>query len=261
MERSTKVYLAGAVLGLLFSVLLYATQAVRWEAQALVRLAQTSTSQQSEFKAIEDVPVVIERLKSRSFMSEVIKRAKTDGVADILNQDKCNCLTIKLIKNNDALIISVLGSAPELAKISTDAVVEELKFKHSILLDNYKSGIEHKALALDRETEALSKNIAVLAESMQMSKDKADDAQAVSKGILIMTMQTDLERKRSQSTELRDLISSFHSRGTELLEPIFVREKRLFSSLWRACLFGTLLGVFFSVLWVRWGKYEGRVQL
>jgi len=227
----------------------------------LVRLAQTSTSQQSEFKAIEDVPVVIERLKSRSFMSEVIKRAKTDGVADILNQDKCNCLTIKLIKNNDALIISVLGSAPELAKISTDAVVEELKFKHSILLDNYKSGIEHKALALDRETEALSKNIAVLAESMQMSKDKADDAQAVSKGILIMTMQTDLERKRSQSTELRDLISSFHSRGTELLEPIFVREKRLFSSLWRACLFGTLLGVFFSVLWVRWGKYEGRVQL
>jgi len=92
MERSTKVYLAGAVLGLLFSVLLYATQPVRWEAQALVRLAQTSTSQQSEFKAIEDVPVVIERLKSRSFMSEVIKRAKTDGVADILNQDKCNCL-------------------------------------------------------------------------------------------------------------------------------------------------------------------------
>ncbi|PPK74144.1 hypothetical protein B0F87_11175 [Methylobacter tundripaludum] len=254
MERSTKVYLTGAVLGLLFSVLLYATQAVRWEAQALVRLAQTSTSQQSEFKAIEDVPVVIERLKSRSFMSEVIKRAKTDGVADILNQDKCNCLTIKLIKNNDALIISVLGSAPELAKISTDAVVEELKFKHSILLDNYKSGIEHKALALDRETEALSKNIAVLAESMQMSKDKADDAQAVSKGILIMTMQTDLEKKRSQSTELRDLISSFHSRGTELLEPIFVREKRLFSSLWRACLFGTLLGVFFSVLWVRWKR-------
>jgi len=265
MERSTKVYLAGAVLGLLFGVLLYSTQAVRWEAQALVRLAQTATGQQnqitSEFNAVEDVPVVIERLKSRSFMSEVVKRAKTDGVADILNQDKCNCLTIKLIKNNDALIISVVGNTPELAKISADAVVEELKFKHSILLDNYKSGIEHKALALDRETEALSKNIAVLAESMQMSKDKADDAQAVSKGILIMTMQADLEKKRSQSVGLRDLMSSFYSRGTELLEPIFVREKRLFSSLWRACLFGTLLGVFFSVLWVRWGKYEGRVQL
>ncbi|MDO9399234.1 MAG: hypothetical protein Q7T79_00895 [bacterium] len=258
MERSTKVYVAGAVLGLLLGVLLYAFQPVRWEAQALVRLAQTSTSQQnqitSEFNAIEDVPVVIERLKSRSFMSEVIKRAKTDGVADILNQDKCNCVTIKLIKNNDALIISVVGSTSELAKISADAIVEELKFKHSVMLDEYKSGIEHKALDVDRETEALSKNIAILADSMQSGKDKADDAQAVSKGILIMTMQTDLEKKRSQSTELRDLMSSFHSRGTELLEPIFVKDKRLFSSLARACLFGTLSGVFLSVLWVRWNK-------
>jgi flagellar biosynthesis regulator FlaF len=238
--------------------LLYAIQPVQWEAQALVRLAQTAASQQnqiiSEFNAIEDVPVVIERLKSRSFMSEVIKRAKTDGVADILNQDKCNCVTIKLIKNNDALIISVVGITPELAKISADAVVEELKFKHSVMLDEYKSGIEHKALAVDRETEALSKNIAVLADSMRTGKDKADDAQAVSKGILIMTMQTDLEKKRSQSTELRDLMSSFHSRGTELLEPIFVKDKRIFSSLVRACLFGTLSGVFLSVLWVRWNK-------
>ena len=258
MEKSTKVYLAGAVLGLLFSVLLYAIQPVRWEAQALVRLAQTATSQQnqvtSEFNAIEDVPVVIERLKSRSFMSEVVKRAKTDGVADILNPDKCNCVTIKLIKNNDAIIISVIGNTSELAKISADAVVEELKSKHNVMLDDYKRGIEIKVLALDRETELLSKNISLLADSMKISKDKTDDTQAVSKGILIMTMQVDLEKKRNQLIELRDLTSSFNSRGTELLEPIFVREKSLFSSLWRAGLFGTLLGIFLSVLWVRWNK-------
>lgn len=252
LQHSTKIYLAGAVLGLLSSLLLYAIQPVRWEAQALVlvRMAQVSY----EVETIDAIPIVMERFKSPSFRLAVTKRTKMDGVADIVNEDKCNCLSIKPIKNSGALIISVVGRTPELAKATADAVVDELKFKHSEMFGYYNDRVEYKILNLEREIESLSAGISLLTVSMKTNQNKAAQTEDVSKVVLIMNMQADLERRKVQAAELRDSISGFNSRGTQLLEPVFVKDKRLFSSLWRVCLFGALLGAFFSVLWVRWKR-------
>jgi len=252
IQNSTKIYLAGAVLGLLFSVLLYAIQPVRWEAQALILNRNSNASYNVDVN--DAIPIVLARLKSSSFRLAVTKRAKTDGVADILNEDKCACLIVKQIKNSGALNISVVGRTPELAKATVEAIVEELKANNSAMLDYYISRINYRISVHNREMETISRSIDLLTNRINTSQDKAGETESLSKIILIMDMRANLEKKKEQSIDLQEHLDFLYNRGTELLEPVFVKEKRLFFSLWRVCLFGALLGAFFSVLWVQWKR-------
>ena len=70
---------------------------------------------------------------------------------------------------------------------------------------------------------------------------------------MIMVTQTALEFKLNQASSLREAMSA-NIRPTSAIEPPSISERRIFSSIWRACLLGALSGIFLSAIWIRWGK-------
>ncbi len=255
-----KVYAAGLTLGLLGGIFIYLNQPVKWEAKALVGLAktyqplkidvsQTQSQAPSGFDIIEGMPIVLERLRSPSFLATAAKRDADNKVLDSLNNGNCSCVNAKPLKNNEALIISIAGESSELSKNSLSAVVAELKYRHSILLEKYKDGVEAKALVKDQEADALSSELIALTNRIRTEKTNMN--QAIKDGMLVMIMEASLEKKLNKSIQIRDLTSTFSIRQTELLEPIWVTKKILFSSLLSASMFGMLSGLFLSLCWLR----------
>lgn len=248
-----KKYLIGAVLGLLVGAILYFVQPVKWKAQALVRIGQISQNQNQNQNtySIEPLSVVVERLKSSSFILAVAERAKRSEIGELLDIDKGSGLTVKPVKTSDALIITVVGSSAELVQASIDSVVAELISKHAAILDAYQSDTRKELSRLDFETGALAKRMATRFDSKVVASGKSAKERGLASGFEIIEIQHDLEYKLNRSSLLRESISSVNIRPTSLIEPPSISEKRTLSSLWRACLFGALLGVFLSVLWVR----------
>lgn len=238
-------YLIGAVLGLLFGAMLYFVQPVKWKGQALVKIGQISQNQnQSQSQNfIEPLETVIERLKSRSFIQAVAQRAKRDDINKLLNVDEDAGMAIKSTRNADALIITVVGSSAELVRDTIDSVVAELVFKHNTILNAHQADIRKELARLDLEQDALLNRLSMVL------KGKANET-----GFVVMTIQHDMDYKLTRSSQLRESISSANVRPTSLIEDASVTEKRIFSSLWRACLLGLLTGIFLSAIWIRWGK-------
>ena len=236
-----RAYIAGVVLGLLVGVVLYFVQPVQWKGQALVRIGQITQNQNQS--SIEPLPNLIERIKSRSFVLAVAKRAKNSEIEELLDIDKRSGLTVKPVKNSDALIITVIGSSAELVQNSIDSVVAEIISKHDAILDVYQADIRKELSRLDFEIDVLSKRLATIL-----------DIKDLAVGFEVITIQYYLDYKMNRASGLRESISSANIRPTSLIEATSISEKRVFSKLWRACLFGTLAGVFLSVLWVRWKK-------
>ncbi|MBI3441810.1 MAG: hypothetical protein HY052_08450 [Proteobacteria bacterium] len=260
VSKRMKEYLIGVVLGLLAGALLYFVQPVQWKGQALVRVGQISQSQsQSQGQgqniySIEPLSTVVERLKSRSFVLAVAKRAKRSEIVGLLDEDKGSGLTIKPIRNSDSLTISVVGGSPELVQTTIDSIVAELISTHDAILDAYQADIRKELSRLDSEITILSKRIAMIPDCKTATSCKPAEGGGLVAGFAIMTMQHDLENKMKRSSELRESISSANIRPTSLVEPTSISEQRIFFTLSRACLFGALLGIFLSLLWIRWKK-------
>lgn len=107
---------------------------------------------------------------------------------------------------------------------------------------------------LDFKIDVLSKRLATILDSNAVNRGKSVEERKFAFGFEVIELQHNLDYKLNRASVLRESISSTNIRPTSLIEPTFVSEKRVFSKLWRACLFGTLSGVFLSVLWVRWKK-------
>ena len=242
-------YIIGAALGLLVGAILYFVQPAKWKGQALVKVGQISQNQnQSQNQSqnqnyIEPLETVMERLKSHSFIQGVAQRAKRDDINKFLNFDEDAGMSIKSTRNADVLIITVVGGSAELVRDSMDSVVAELVFKHDAILNTYKVDISKELARLDLEQIELKKLLAMVLKG-----------KALETGFGVMTIQHDLENKLNRSSRLRESISSSNVRPTTLIEDVSVTEKRMLSSLWRACLLGIFTGVFLSALWIRWGK-------
>lgn len=238
-------YLIGAVLGLLIGAILYFVQPIKWKGQALVKLGQISQNQNQNQNQdfIEPFETVMERLKSRSFIQSVAERAKKVEIVKLLSPDEDAGMAIKSTRNGDTLIITVKGGSTELVRDSLDALVTELIFKHDAIANAYQADILKELTKLDDEQVALSKRLGMVAKS-----------HALETGLNVIIMQHALDYKLNRSTQLRGSISSANIHPTTLIENVSVTEKRMFSSLWRACLFGLLTGTFLSVIWIRWGK-------
>jgi hypothetical protein len=257
-KRMTK-YLIGVVLGLLIGVVLYFFQPVQWKGQALVRIGQItqsqSQSQSQSSSSIEPLTTVVERLKSRSFVQAVAERGKRNEIVAMLNVEEKAGMTIKPTRNSDSLVITVVGNSSELVRASIEAVVVELISKHDAILNAYKTDIQKELSRLDAEVDILSKHIAIMSDgAMSGSSCKPSEGKGVIAGFSIMTLESQLEYKLNRSSLLREAISSANIRRTSLIEPTSISEQRIFSSLLRPCLFGALLGIFLSALWVRWGR-------
>ena len=235
----------GVVVGFLLGAVAYFVQPIHWKGQALValvRIGQMSPSQ-SNFSSIEPMTTAIDRLRSNSFVQGVAKRAKKSEVAALLNVDEEDGMAIKQTRNGDSLVITIVGNSSELVKTSIDAVVAELIFKHEVLLNDYERDIRKELLTLDVEVNAIYKRM-----------EAASERSGMATGFTILASQNILEEKLKRASLLRESISSANIRPTSLLEPTSISERQIFSSLWRTCLLGALLGVVLSEVWVRWKK-------
>lgn len=244
-------YLIGAVLGLLAGALLYFVQPVKWKGQVLVRVGQISQSQsqsQSQISSsLEPLPTVVERLKSRSFIQAVAERAKRDEITALLNADEGAGMTIKPTRNSDSLEIIVVGGSLELVRAAIEGVVAEIVSKHDALLKAYQADSQKELARLDSEIDVLSKRTVV-------TDEKLSEGRGIMAGLLIMATQSALEFKLNRASSLREAMSSANIRPTSVLETPSISERRMFSSLWRACLFGALVGICLSAIWIRWKK-------
>lgn len=233
-----KNYLIGILLGMLFGVLTYVVQPVRWEAHALVRLASYQTS------ILETAPIVIERLKTPSFLVAATERAKSNHVKISKDYDKCKCVQAKLVGYKDdmsVLMITVDSNDPASSLGAVDSVVKQLQFKHKELLDQNKVEVENGVALIQRNIDSINSKLKLIKDQPALSD---------SRSILMELMQTRFAAENRLYTH-QNFPSNFNVLNTRLLEPIFVEEHRLFSSLLRALLFGSILGVFLSVVWMR----------
>ncbi len=256
VKKNMGRYLIGAMLGLSIGAVLYFVQLVQWKGQALVRIGQISQNQNQNQNqnsySIEPMLTVVERIKSRSFLQAAAKRTNRKEVAVLLNSDDVG-MAIKPTRNSDSLVLTVVGSSPELVRATVEAVVAELVSKHDIIINAYQADIKKELSKLDAEADILSKRIAAVTEGMSSNCKPSEGREAMA-GFSIMTFQRDLEYKLNRASVLRESISSANIRPTSLIEPASISEWRMFSSLWRACLFGLLSGILLSAIWGRWGK-------
>lgn len=248
LKQNTKQwYLIGASLGVLVGALLYFVQPVKWKGQALIRIGQLSQNLSQNNSSIEPLPVVVERIKSRAFIQAVAERAKKNEIMAMLNVDEGAGLSVKPTRNSDALQIVVVGNSAELVRASIDGVAAEIISKHDDLLKNYIADSIKELSTIESEINALSKRISLADE--KLSRENGSIA-----GLVIIATQPALEFKLNRASILREGVSSTNIRRTVLVENPSITERRLFSSLWRACLFGALVGILLSTLWVQWKK-------
>ena len=259
MRTRIKSYAIGIILGLLSGLFLYYIQPVQWQGQGLVRIGQISQNQnqnqnQSQTQSIEPLATVIERLKSRSFIQAVARRANRNEVEKFLDVSEGSALTIKPTKNSDSLIITVNGRSMELVQTSIDSIVAELASKHDVILEAYQADVRKELARLGIEIDVLSKRLAVMLDGPTIANSKVAEEKVFVTGFRIMATQHELDNKFNRSSLLRESISSINIRPTGLVEPTSISKKRILSSLLRAGLLGALLGALLSMIWIQWKK-------
>jgi hypothetical protein len=261
MSINIRWYIVGALIGLATGVMLYFLQPVQWQGQALIRIGQLSQNQnqnqnpgQNQSLSIEPLATVIERVRSRSFIMAVATRAKKNEIVGLLDANEGGGLTIKPTRNADSLVITLIGRSAELIQIAIDSLVAELVAKHDALIDAYQSDIRKELSQLNNEIDALSERLAAAIEVPANTSPKLAEERGFVTGFRIMSMQHDLDYKQNRASILRESISSSNIRPTFLIEPASVSQKRLFPRLLHAVLFGGLLGIFASILFVQWRK-------
>jgi hypothetical protein len=130
MDRLKKIA-AGMIAGVTVGLIVYALQPSRWEGSVLVQLGHI------EGQPIEEATVVLERLKSKSFVRAVVEKSGRNDLADVLGIDGDGGLTAKLVRNSDALSISVIAPTRDLAQVSIDSAASTLFDRHRAILDSY----------------------------------------------------------------------------------------------------------------------------
>lgn len=238
-------YLVGAALGFFAGVIAYYYQPVQWKGQVLIKVGQISQNHYSV--PLEPLTTVVERLKSRSFIKSAAERANREEIKTLLNSDEGAGMSIRPVRNGDAIEIVVVAGSSGLVQNSLDAVVAELKFKHDTLLNDMLADSSRELMRLDSEIDLLSKRLLAATE-------RPHQGGRTMAGLLVIAIQGALEKKMNQASVLRESVSSFNIRPTSQMESVSVTERHLISSLWRICLAGALIGVIFTALLIRLKK-------
>lgn len=251
VTKKIKVYMAGVLIGSFVGALLYMIPP-RWEGIALVSIGQLRPD-----VPIEEATVVCERLKLPFFVQEVADLAKNKNVLELLDANNGAGLTCQPIKN-DVVIIKVTARSPKLTQVSIDSVAAELIDKHNEILNKYTKDIYREIAKIHSEIDALSKEIYTSLDVTTSDNDNKGKINETWLGFAAMMKHQDLdyklhllENKNDRHITLLQSVDSTNIRRTSLLEPISISEKRLFSKLWRACLFGALLGILLSMFWAQ----------
>lgn len=239
--NNIKWYLIGAVLGLLAGAVLYFVQPVKWKGQALIRIGQIV----DQGDVVEPVGIVMERFRTHSFVRAVAERVKRNEIEDMLNVEEDNSMTVRSIKNTNAIDVAVISSQEELVRAAIDGVVAEIISKHDVYFAVFLADTTKELARVDSEIEILSERL--LNMDGRPLKENATMATLVNLQALHV-----LDIQVTRSTALKDALSSRHNKRTTVIEGPFVSEYRILSSVWRTGLLGALSGLCLSAIWIRW---------
>ena len=258
--KTTKIYIIGAVIGLLVGALIYVIQPLRLEVKAFIDISQIDNV------PIEKIDITLERLNSKSFLDAATTRVNNSRAKYLLDSEECNCLKIDVFKGTNSLGISLVDSNPEPAKLAIEAVIEELHDKQLSIANKYRNTIEQKVF----ESELIIKESSIIIDGLlndiKAHKVSSNNTSLASLAMIasmqnnlsslamIASMQNNLFVRREMLIDYKNKISKWNIIDVQLIQPVSVKHKYVFNKLWRACLFGSLLGVLLSVIWVRWGK-------
>ena len=230
-----KKYLVGALLGLLVGVLIHYVAPRKFTGDAYIQIGMTSTNQY-----IEPIALAIERLRSVYFLSVVAKKINRPEALNLLNEKGAG-YSIKLLKGSEIIIVSVTADSAELVRTILDSVVEEIASVHADILYKKNSPIRDVLLKNEAKLEGLNKRVkAFIADSAGKQND-----------LIVWLQLNELQHKRDVIVGMSfDLMfNKSKEYNTSLLAyQIAPSEKNILYSLWRASLFGALLGVFVILL-------------
>ena len=106
-----KKLIFGAFFGLLLGSIAYVLLPSKWESVTLIRIGDISVNSSTSriSNEIEKLPVVIERLKSLSFMSAAIKNAGRPELAEVLKKKN---IKLKKFRRSNVLEMKIRASTP-----------------------------------------------------------------------------------------------------------------------------------------------------
>ncbi|WNV05399.1 hypothetical protein RP726_03050 [Candidatus Methylospira mobilis] len=260
MNNKMNAYLIGVIVGGLIGVVLYFIQPVRWEGQALVKLGsllvkgsqKTTSSIGLENSSIEEMQVVIERLKSPSFVQTVVKKLENNRASELIYNKGGLGFKTRSIRNSDSLVIGLTGDSPDIVRSALGAIVEELLSIHEGIYSEAVNSIQSEIAGLETEVGLISRRLNILIDGgASEGENSVNDKSRVS-GFAVLIMLHDLDIKNDQLRTLREHISILYSKSTRLAQPISISEWRMFNNIWHACVIGVFFGVFVSFIWLVW---------
>jgi hypothetical protein len=249
--KTVNVYLIGGVLGVLVGAILYYGQPVTWEGDALVKIGKYSDN-----VFIEEFADVTALIYSNGFIKKVAERIKRDEIIKMLSPQDDARLFVRKTKDGESLTIRVSGNTAEIVQISLDAILVELLSRHEALLNNYKLDVRKEESRLYLEQEKLLESLPI--------KSNRDTSCIYSPSVeKILEPEFDfLQIMRVMELNKNMALKSInvHARPTNLMGIVSISERRFFPSLWRPCLLGALAGLFIIAIWIRWGKWNSRLN-
>lgn len=229
-----KKYLVGALLGLLVGVLIHYVAPRKFTGDAYIQIGMTQKN-----KYIEPITLAIERMRSVYFLSVVAKKINRPEFLDLLNEKEAG-YSIKLLKGSEVIIVSVTADSAELVRTILDSVVEEIASVHADILYKKNSFIRDELLKNEARLEGLNKSIkAIIADSAGKQND-----------LIVWLQLNELQLKRDVIVDMSSglMFNKSEEYNTSLAYQTAPSEKNILYSLWRASLFGALLGVFVILL-------------
>lgn len=247
-RRHRLALLGGALMGGALGLAVAFSLPARWEAVALLRVAQLGGS-----APVEQPLRVVERVTQKSFGDDVLRRM---GVSPDESNPKASLLRNSLkvkVEKSDLVGVRVRGASPDEAARFADAVIAELASVHAKTaeptLQRWRSEIEEIDMELkrgDREIERLRGSL-----ERQAGAQTATLFQAVVSNILL-SREKELREIRERKRALQEQLSPERTFPTATLgrinvstRPVFPR-KPLFAV--GGLVIGLLMGVLLSVV-------------
>ena len=241
-----KKLIFGAFFGLLLGSIAYVLLPSKWESVPLIRIGDISVNSSASriSNKIEELPVVIERLKSLSFVSAAIKNAGRPELAEVLKKKN---IKLKKFRRSNVLEMKIRASTPELANVAAEAMVNQLISRHNNLIQevlrrSHSSQIHPETF---KENEDRMKVVERMINKFQENGSSVKNSQDTSwrnyahQAALSVYIGMLHNYKNTQH-----LVSS--SRPTNLIESINTSPNPVHPKLFFTLLIGMLIGLIFS---------------
>jgi len=253
MLKNLKIYSISVLAGLIIGLLTYYLQPVKWQGEAIIKIGHKA--QGISGNLIEPIPLVSERLKSTSFIIRVAERTKSEKIFSLLS----NGVSIKPIRNSDAIKIILIGDSEELVRLAVDSISEELLQEHNEILDEYKSDVIKQLTKLEEEIETISQRKQEVYKNKSLLNTAPTSEQILASGLELLSIQLELDNKLNEVSKLKQIIGKNNIRETNLVEPTYTSQQKIFNSLSQTCLLGALLGLMLSIIYLKSNMF-GQIQ-